>query len=197
MEEKERYELFGEFGIIHDTSPNAECMLLNKFQTCEILNKQDKENQQLKKQLAEKDAERELDNSFWKQECDSLQKTLVEKENIITTLIEDSKTSKELLKNQLAEKETRIAELEEQLKNATHKFSIGKEVYYLDYKYKFEPYVSKYLAVCKGKILDIILREGGYVEYNFTFDDLKWIAEENCFLTKEEAEAKLRELKEK
>ena len=55
MEEKERYELFGEFGIIHDTSPNAECMLLNKFQTCEILNKQDKENQQLKQQLAEKD----------------------------------------------------------------------------------------------------------------------------------------------
>ncbi|MCI7428547.1 MAG: hypothetical protein MSS83_05520 [Methanobrevibacter sp.] len=51
MEEKERFELFGEFGIIHDTSPNAECMLLNKFQTCEILNKQDKENQQ----LAEKD----------------------------------------------------------------------------------------------------------------------------------------------
>ena len=89
----------------------------------------------------------------------------------------------------------RIAELEEQLKNATHKFSIGKEVYYLGYNYKFEPYVSKYLTVCKGKILDIILREEGYVEYNFTFDDLKWIAEENCFLTKEEAEAKLEELK--
>ena len=35
---------------------------------------------QLKQQLAEKDAERELDNSFWKQECDSLQKTLVEKD---------------------------------------------------------------------------------------------------------------------
>ena len=91
----------------------------------------------------------------------------------------------------------RIAELEEQLKNATHKFNIGKEVYYLDYKYKFEPYVSKYLTVCKGKILDIILREEGYVEYNFTFDDLKWIAEENCFLTKEEAQAKLKELGEK
>mgnify|MGYP003481411283 CR=1 FL=1 len=57
MEEKERYELFGEFGIIHDTSPNAECMLLNKFKTCEILNKQDKENQQLKQQLAEKNKE--------------------------------------------------------------------------------------------------------------------------------------------
>lgn len=68
MEEKERYELFGEFGIIHDTSPNAECMLLNKFQTCEILNKQDKrikeleeENQQLKqsqKQLAIEELEK-------------------------------------------------------------------------------------------------------------------------------------------
>ena len=59
MEEKERYELFGEFGIIHDTSPNAECMLLNKFQTCEILNRQDKrikeleaENKNLNKQLS-------------------------------------------------------------------------------------------------------------------------------------------------
>lgn len=57
MEEKERYELFGEFGIIHDTSPNAKCMLLNKFQTCEILNKQDKENQQLKQQLVDLQSE--------------------------------------------------------------------------------------------------------------------------------------------
>ncbi len=47
MEEKNRFELDGEFGIIHDTSPNAECMLLNKFQTCEILNQQDKEIKQL------------------------------------------------------------------------------------------------------------------------------------------------------
>ena len=92
-------------------------------------------------------------------------------------------------------KDQRIAELEEQLKNATHKFSIYQEVCYLDYKYKFEPYLSKYLAVCKGKILDIILREEGCVDYNFTLDDLKWIPEENCFATKEEAEAKLQELK--
>lgn len=91
-------------------------------------------------------------------------------------------------------KQERIAELEEQLKNATHKFNIYQEVYYLDYKYKFEPYVSKYLTVCKGKILDIILREEGCVDYNFTLDDLKWIQEENCFATKEEAETKLKEL---
>ena len=51
MEEKERYELFGEFGIIHDTSPNAECMLLNKFQTCEILNRQDKRIKELEEEL--------------------------------------------------------------------------------------------------------------------------------------------------
>lgn len=51
MEEKERYELFGEFRIIHDTSPNAECMLLNKFQTCEILNRQDKRIKELEEEL--------------------------------------------------------------------------------------------------------------------------------------------------
>lgn len=99
------------------------------------------------------------------------------------------------LREDLAEKDQRISELEEQLKNATHKFNIYQEVYYLDYKYKFEPYVSKYLTVCKGKILDIILREEGCVDYNFTLDDLKWIQEENCFATKEEAQAKLEELK--
>ena len=43
-------------------------------------NEQTREILELKQQLAEKDAERELDNSFWKQECDSLQKALAEKE---------------------------------------------------------------------------------------------------------------------
>ena len=44
---------------------------------------------QLKQQLEEKDAERELDNSFWKQECDSLQKTLIEKDKEIENLTEE------------------------------------------------------------------------------------------------------------
>ena len=44
---------------------------------------------ELKQQLVEKDAERELDNSFWKQECDSLQKTLVEKDKEIENLTEE------------------------------------------------------------------------------------------------------------
>ena len=78
--------------IIFDDVNDAE---LDKLETvCNLLNQQDKElsklrasyqqvkeeNQQLKQQLAEKEKERELDNSFWKQECDSLQKTLEEKE---------------------------------------------------------------------------------------------------------------------
>lgn len=130
----------------------------------------------LEAKLVEKEKERELDNSFWKQECDSLQKTLVEKdaelwkwstqyarayvnrqnaliaekvglqqqlaekdktieeinrefmqaikdwkallaekENTITTLIEDSKTSKEILKKQLTDKEQENERLKEEI----------------------------------------------------------------------------------
>ena len=46
----------------------------------------EKEFAYLEAKLAEKDAERELDNSFWKQECDSLQKALDEKEKEIEKL---------------------------------------------------------------------------------------------------------------
>lgn len=49
----------------------------------ETLNKCEKEYFDIQNQLAEKEKERELDNSFWKQECDSLQKTLAEKEKEI------------------------------------------------------------------------------------------------------------------
>ena len=56
MEEKERFELFGEH-CIKDNNPNARCQLLNAYVACVILNEQDKENQQLKQQLAEKDKE--------------------------------------------------------------------------------------------------------------------------------------------
>lgn len=43
----------------------------------------------LEAKLVEKEKERELDNSFWKQECDSLQKTLVEKDKEIEKLTEE------------------------------------------------------------------------------------------------------------
>ena len=56
MEEKERFELFGKH-CIKDNNPDARCQLLDAYVACVILNEQDKENQQLKKQLAEKDEE--------------------------------------------------------------------------------------------------------------------------------------------
>lgn len=43
----------------------------------------------LEAKLAKSEKERELDNAFWKQECDSLQKTLVEKDKEIEKLTEE------------------------------------------------------------------------------------------------------------
>ena len=59
MEEKERYELFGEH-CIKDNNPDARCQLLGAYVACVILNEQDKENQQLKKQLARTEKALEL-----------------------------------------------------------------------------------------------------------------------------------------
>ena len=70
MEEKERFELFGEH-CIKDNSPDARTQLLDAYVACVILNEQDKENQQLKQQLEEKEKEieqltEELDyKNFW------------------------------------------------------------------------------------------------------------------------------------
>ena len=54
MEEKERFELFGEH-CIKDNNPDARCQLLDTYKACVILNEQDKrikeleeENKQLK-----------------------------------------------------------------------------------------------------------------------------------------------------
>ena len=56
MEEKDRFELFGKH-CIKDNNPDARYQLLDAYVACVILNEQDKENQQLKKQLAEKNEE--------------------------------------------------------------------------------------------------------------------------------------------
>ena len=63
MEGKERFELFGEH-CIKDNNPNVPCQLLDTYKACVILNEQDKENQQLKQQLAEKDKEIEQLKKF-------------------------------------------------------------------------------------------------------------------------------------
>ena len=46
MEEKERYELFGEH-CIKDNNPDARCQLLNAYVACVILNDQDKRIKEL------------------------------------------------------------------------------------------------------------------------------------------------------
>lgn len=53
------------------------------------LDDKDKTIADLETKLAESEKERELDNSFWKQECDSLQKTLAEKDKEIENLTEE------------------------------------------------------------------------------------------------------------
>ena len=54
MEEKERFELFGEH-CIKDNNPDARCQLLDTYKACVLLNEQYKENEQLKQRLAEKE----------------------------------------------------------------------------------------------------------------------------------------------
>lgn len=58
IEEKERYEVISlslnGYAYIHDFKTDN---VLNTYDSCDLLNQQDKENQQLKQQLAEKDKE--------------------------------------------------------------------------------------------------------------------------------------------
>lgn len=91
MGENERFTLFGEH-CIEDNGPDARCQLLSAYGDCVMLNKQDKENQQLKKQLADKEQENErlkeeickyeitlMDkNSQFKQQLNDLPKKIVE-----------------------------------------------------------------------------------------------------------------------
>jgi hypothetical protein len=100
--------------------------------------------------------------------------------------------SKKDLWNRIQEKNKRIAELEEQLKNAiVPKFKIGQEVY----------------VVRNNKILREKIANIGIWQVSNTYDmQLDWeyrteqcmavyIEEKDVFATKEEAQAKLEELK--
>lgn len=83
----------------------------------------------------------------------------------------------------------RIEELEEQLKNAiVPKFKIGQEVWCV-----------KFMKIIKFKINKIEIYRGEAEEENRilygNWEDMTYQIEENCFATKEEAQAKLEELK--
>ena len=138
MEEKQRYRFFET--AIQDTeyqNTDVPQSLMDKTLCCIRLNEQDarikeleEENQQLKQQLAEKEKGRELDNSFWKQECDSLQKTLVEKDKEIDNLY-DRLNSKQKFYEMSLEKDykeylSRLDKLEKQCDKDKISFTIGE-----------------------------------------------------------------------
>ena len=88
----------------------------------------------------------------------------------------------------IAHQAVKIAELEKQLKNAiVPKFKIGQEVFYL---------VNKYSPVLSGEVLEIQI-------WDLKKDNIVYVIEYNgnvycesvVFATKEEAQAKLKELK--
>ena len=91
----------------------------------------------------------------------------------------------------LNKQEDRISELEEQLKNAiVPKFKIGQEIWCI-----------RFMKIIKFKINKIEIYRGESEEENRilygNWEDMTYQIEENCFLTKEEAEAKLKDLGEK
>lgn len=82
----------------------------------------------LEAKLAKSEKERELDNSFWKQECDSLQKTLAEKEKEIDNLY-DRLNSKQKFYEMSLEKDykeylSRLDKLEKQCDKDKISFTI-------------------------------------------------------------------------
>ena len=92
----------------------------------------------------------------------------------------------------LNEKDQRIAELEEKLKNAiVSKFKVGQEVWFVS-----DPYTARYAKVRHMKIEEISI-SSIFVERGVMYagDDWAGISESELFSTKEEAEAKLEELK--
>ena len=63
MEEKERYELFSEL-CIKDNNINAECQLLNTYQSCVILNQQDKQIKELEEENKKANINNYLEDYF-------------------------------------------------------------------------------------------------------------------------------------
>ena len=86
-------------------------------------------------------------------------------------------------------KDQRIAELEEQLKNCIRpKFKVGQEIWCV-----------RFMKIIKFKINKIEIYRGESEEENRilygNWEDMTYQIEENCFETKEKAQAKLLELK--
>lgn len=90
----------------------------------------------------------------------------------------------------------RIAELEEQLKNAIvlPKYEKGQTIYYIDRKNIKEAYFQSFAEDVSAEVIlnpKEITDEDGYIDVDF---DVDMIYYKNTFATKEEAQAKLKEL---
>ena len=93
------------------------------------------------------------------------------------------------LRDLLKKKDQRIAELEEQLKNAiVPKFKIGQEVYY--YHIARNKTYSGYVEDTQW----FATKNGIYYRISQLQRDYFWIREDEVFAAKEEAQAKLEEL---
>ena len=115
--------------------------------------------------------------------------------NLIDDRIEIRNCSAEYVCNLLNEKEKRISKLEEQLKNAiVPKFKIGQEVWFVRY-FNAGCYEFDY-----GKVIQIKITEYDGIFYEMEYlnkceIDFRSRHEKYVFVTKEEAQAKLKQLK--
>ena len=101
----------------------------------------------LEAKLAKSEKERELDNAFWKQECDSLQKTLAEKDKEIEQVTSKLQASYEKEQNQKA-----IEQLEK-----VKEFVIGNcglEPAEGKTRIEISKYIKQQIALLKGKVED-------------------------------------------
>ena len=126
MEEKERFELFGEH-CIKDNNSDARCQLLDTYKSCVILNEQDQKIKELEVKLAEyqNDGVGDVILNAGKK-IKELQQQLVEKDKEIEEL-------KKELRDELVDNNMAILELQQSQKQLA--IEELKKIYNL-----FEPY---------------------------------------------------------
>lgn len=85
MEEKERYELFGEH-CIKDNSPDVPCQLLDAYKACVILNEQDKRIKRLQEEIKKANINNYLAD-YWLAEKEKQQLKQSQKQLAISELV--------------------------------------------------------------------------------------------------------------
>ena len=149
MEEKERYELINYLNTKDRFLDNEQCLNIDSFEAVRTLNQQNKENQQLKQQLAEKEKRCEICGSKMilgelgyycnNDELHPIYQTPNEAKSDyekITLLKQDYDAMverEELLRQQLAEKEKEIDNLYDRLNSKQNFYEMSLEKDYKEY----------------------------------------------------------------